>query len=104
VRKARPAFKHQSRDLRYVSADVIIGAIHGLHLGHEARPYKILAALGAGGMGEVYQARDTRLDRTVASKILPSHLCDDPTRRQRFEREAYTAYYQVSSLFVSEGK
>jgi 23S rRNA pseudouridine1911/1915/1917 synthase len=72
--------------------------------GTKLGPYKILAPLGAGGMGEVYQARDTRLDRTVASKILPSHLSDDPTRRQRFEREAYTAFYQVSSLFVSEGK
>jgi serine/threonine protein kinase len=72
--------------------------------GTKLGPYKILAPLGAGGMREVYQARDTRLDRTIASKILPSHLCDDPTRRECFEREAYTAYYQVSSLFVSEGK
>jgi Tol biopolymer transport system component len=51
-------------------------------------PYQILAPLGAGGMGEVYRARDTRLDRTVAIKILPPHFADDATRRQRFEREA----------------
>src|SRR5712664_3750856 len=51
-------------------------------------PYEILAPLGAGGMGEVYRARDTRLDRTVAIKILPPHLSDDTTLQQRFEREA----------------
>src|SRR5208337_4500833 len=51
-------------------------------------PYEIVAPLGAGGMGEVYRARDTRLDRTVAIKILPAHFADDATRRQRFEREA----------------
>jgi len=51
-------------------------------------PYEIEALLGAGGMGEVYRARDTRLDRTVAIKILPSHLSSDPAVLQRFEREA----------------
>ena len=51
-------------------------------------PYEIQALLGAGGMGEVYRARDTRLDRTVAIKVLPSHLSFDPDRNQRFEREA----------------
>jgi serine/threonine protein kinase len=62
----------------------------GIRLG----PYEILAALGAGGMGEVYRARDTWLERTVAIKILPAHLSNDPARKQRFEREAKT----ISSL------
>ncbi|MCH7781283.1 MAG: protein kinase, partial [Acidobacteria bacterium] len=51
-------------------------------------PYVVVEALGAGGMGEVYRARDTRLDRDVAIKVLPRHLSQDPTRRQRLEREA----------------
>jgi serine/threonine protein kinase len=53
-------------------------------------PYEIVAPLGAGGMGEVYRARDPRLERIVAIKILPSRLSLDPTRKQRFEREAKT--------------
>ena len=51
-------------------------------------PYEIVSALGAGGMGEVYKARDTRLDRTVAIKILPDTLAADPQFRDRFDREA----------------
>jgi len=51
-------------------------------------PYEIIAALGAGGMGEVYKARDTRLDRIVAIKILPEALSSDPEFRERFDREA----------------
>jgi serine/threonine protein kinase len=51
-------------------------------------PYEIVAPLGAGGMGEVYRARDTRLDRIVAIKILPCHLADRAVLRERFEREA----------------
>ncbi len=53
-------------------------------------PYEILSALGAGGMGEVYRARDTRLSRDVAIKILPKEMSADPARKQRFEREAKT--------------
>ncbi len=53
-------------------------------------PYEIQSALGAGGMGEVYKARDTRLDRTVAIKILPQALAGDPQFRDRFDREART--------------
>ncbi len=57
-------------------------------------PYEILSPIGAGGMGEVYKARDTRLDRTVAIKVLPEHVAADPDLKQRFEREAKT----ISSL------
>jgi serine/threonine protein kinase len=62
----------------------------GTHLG----PYEITGPLGSGGMGEVYRATDTRLERTVAIKILPRELSNDPIRKQRFEREAKT----ISSL------
>src|SRR6185369_9072633 len=54
-------------------------------------PYEILAPLGAGGMGEDYRARDTRLGRTVALKVLPKGLALDPERVSRFEREARSA-------------
>ena len=59
-----------------------------LSSGARLGPYEILAAIGHGGMGEVYKARDTRLDRTVAVKLLPCHVSGDPARRSRFEREA----------------
>ncbi|HKI86868.1 MAG TPA: protein kinase, partial [Thermoanaerobaculia bacterium] len=62
--------------------------------GAQLGPYEILSALGAGGMGEVYRARDTRLDREVAVKVLPEHLSANPEIRARFEREARA----VSSL------
>src|SRR5262245_4487717 len=57
-------------------------------------PYEILAPLGAGGMGEVYSAKDTRLDRSVAIKVIPAHLSGSPELKARFEREART----ISSL------
>ncbi len=61
-----------------------------LSSGARLGPYEILGAVGAGGMGEVYKARDTRLERTVAIKVLPPHLSASPEVRQRFEREAKT--------------
>src|ERR1700687_5576870 len=61
-----------------------------LSAGTRLGPYEILSPLGAGGMGEVYKARDSRLERTVAIKVLPPHLSSDPELRQRFEREAKT--------------
>jgi serine/threonine protein kinase len=54
-------------------------------------PYQMSEPIGAGGMGEVYRARDTRLDRSVAIKVLPEHLSSLPDLRERFEREARTA-------------
>jgi len=65
-----------------------------LSAGTRLGPYEILAPLGAGGMGEVYRAKDTRLDRVVAIKVLPSHLSNNTEVQQRFEREARA----VSSL------
>ncbi|HTD51767.1 MAG TPA: protein kinase, partial [Thermoanaerobaculia bacterium] len=61
-----------------------------LPAGTRLGPYEILSPLGAGGMGEVYRARDTRLERTVAVKVLPQRLSASPESRQRFEREAKT--------------
>ena len=55
-----------------------------LETGRRLGPYQIDAPLGAGGMGEVYRARDTRLDRTVAIKVLPEHVAADPDLKQRF--------------------
>jgi Tol biopolymer transport system component len=66
----------------------------GLAPGSRLGPYEITGPLGVGGMGEVYRARDTRLERIVAIKILPAQLSADPVRKQRFEREAKT----ISSL------
>src|SRR5262245_16501417 len=61
-----------------------------LDTGARLGPYEILTPLGAGGMGEVYKARDTRLDRVVAVKVLPAALAADPQFRERFDREART--------------
>ncbi len=59
-----------------------------LEIGLQLGPYRIVELLGAGGMGEVYRASDTRLDRTVAIKVLASNLSNNVELRQRFEREA----------------
>ena len=59
-----------------------------LAAGTRLGPYEVLGLIGAGGMGEVYRGRDTRLDRTVAIKVLPAELAADPDRRARFAREA----------------
>ncbi len=67
-----------------------LGTTLALTAGTRLGPHEILSPLGAGGMGEVYKARDTRLERTVAIKVLPQHLSASPEVRQRFEREART--------------
>jgi serine/threonine protein kinase len=71
--------------------------------GRRLGPYEILSAIGAGGMGEVYKARDTRLDRIVAIKVLPPHLADRSELRERFEREAKVTaglnYPNICTLF-----
>ena len=59
-----------------------------LPAGTKLGPYEILAPIGAGGMGEVHRARDTKIDREVAIKVLPAALARDPERLARFEREA----------------
>src|SRR5690348_2617976 len=59
-----------------------------LSVGIKLGPYEILAPIGAGGMGEVYRARDTKLEREVAVKVLPAALARNPERLARFEREA----------------
>ena len=61
-----------------------------LAVGSRLGPYEVTAQIGVGGMGEVYRATDTRLDRTVAIKVLPEHVASDSELRQRFEREAKT--------------
>ena len=58
--------------------------------GSRLGPYEIFASLGAGGMGEVYRAQDTRLSREVAIKVLPQEVSADPTRLKRFEKEAWS--------------
>jgi serine/threonine protein kinase len=57
-------------------------------IGRQLGPFTIQSLLGAGGMGEVYRAHDSRLDRDVAIKVLPANLLIDPERRARFDREA----------------
>src|ERR1700678_2675833 len=78
ARKRRTSYSDQV----HLIADMPLSA--GIRLG----PYEILAPIGAGGMGEVWKARDTRLKRSVAIKVLPEDLGASPERRQRFEQEA----------------
>jgi serine/threonine protein kinase len=72
----------------------------GLATGAKLGPYEIQEPLGAGGMGEVYRARDTRLGRDVAVKVLPSHLSTNPDLKQCMEREGQAAVvrYTVAAL------
>jgi serine/threonine protein kinase len=75
-------------DISEDAGDATDGRRLALAPGARLGPYEILSKLGSGGMGEVYSAQDTRLDRTVAVKVLPQELIANPTARQRFEREA----------------
>ena len=77
-----------SRAASLMEVPVCVDATPTLNAGQRLGPYEVLSLIGEGGMGEVYKARDTRLDRTVALKILPHSVAADPTRRIRFEREA----------------
>ena len=88
-------YEPQSSGFLESPAAVMAGALEGAAAGHvmagrQLGPYTIVAPLGTGGMGEVYRARDTKLGRDVAIKILPSHFTNDPERRARFAREART--------------
>jgi eukaryotic-like serine/threonine-protein kinase len=82
---------HPSRNEIYgdrLRQTIIARAIMGLASGTRLGPYEIQSPLGAGGMGEVYRARDTRLGREVAVKVLPAIVLRDPERLRRFQREA----------------
>jgi serine/threonine protein kinase/Tol biopolymer transport system component len=72
----------------FLEPPVFGGAVSPPLVGHQLGPYRIEAPIGAGGMGEVYHAKDSRLDRNVAIKVLPPQWTADPQRRTRFEREA----------------
>ena len=74
---------------RFLETPAVAAAATGVRMiGRTLGPYTLTAPLGAGGMGEVYRARDSKLGRDVAIKILPPHFTDDPERRARFAREA----------------
>ena len=77
-----------SRGAVAAAADLVTDAGHSMLTGQRLGIYQVLARIGAGGMGEVYRARDTRLGRDVAIKILPRAFTDQPDRLARFEREA----------------
>jgi serine/threonine protein kinase len=79
-----------------------------LTVGTRLGAYEILSALGAGGMGEVFRARDTRLDREVAIKVLPELFVSDPERVARFQREAKTLaalnHPHIAQIYGLEGQ
>jgi len=78
---------HQSRRSRET---FIIPTFMAITTGSRLGPYEMISLIGAGGMGEVYKARDTRLDRSVAIKVLPPAFADNAQLKLRFEREAKT--------------
>src|SRR4051794_29378861 len=94
-REVESRLAYQSASVRFLetpAADVVAVAFGSapagpMMMGRQLGPYTILAPLGAGGMGEVYRAHDSKLGRDVAVKILPSHFTADPERRSRFARE-----------------
>ncbi len=86
VSEWRNSFLIQVRRPPVYNRETLMTLAPGTRMG----PYEILALIGAGGMGEVYRARDARLKREVAVKILPPEVASDPARRQRFEFEART--------------
>jgi serine/threonine protein kinase len=96
-REVESLLQYESQSVGFLEspAAAMAGALAGEPAGHtivnrQLGPYAIVAPLGAGGMGEVYRARDTKLGRDVAIKILPPHFTTDPERRARFAREART--------------
>ena len=89
--RAGSVFSGDSSDGGSGSGASTSGERPGLTAGARLGPYVVVSALGAGGMGEVYKARDTRLDRSVAIKVLPADVVGSREARQRFEREAKAA-------------
>src|SRR5580765_4274023 len=99
-REVESLFDYQSRAEGFMEQPAVTGRLAsavrrfapapapGRFVGRTFGSYDLQALIGAGGMGEVYRAVDTRLNRTVAIKTLPEHLSDDPDRRERFKREA----------------
>ena len=85
-RIAAPALEVAAKAFATTSGDSKVTLVSGTHLG----PYAILSLIGAGGMGEVYKALDTRLNRAVAIKVLPAHFSENPEMKERFERETKT--------------
>ena len=82
--------EHYRLKLQTRSSWAIIARTMAIVSGTKLGPYEIQSPLGAGGMGEVYRARDTRLDRDVAIKVLSGHFVSSPSLKERFEREART--------------